>query len=270
MTLLEYIAVYPSTFSSANYAQAVAVVPVVQLQDITADLIHEISEDWDYAPTTANLYLSRLQCVLDHATKRNLIEPIELDRVSTRDHVTNRMKVLNDVEEKLILSEFRTRGLDNYADCLMFMIDTGCRPSELLPTPRTKADPSRWTEVKDKGNRMTVFLRSKTGVKSERTLPLSERVSDVMVASRDRGDDTPLNAPSLAMFGKQLTKIKRDCLMDGEIVPYTMRHTCATRLVQRGADLTKVMKWMGHSNYETTLRYAKLNDEDMDELVDLI
>jgi integrase len=46
----------------------------------------------------------------------------------------------------------------------------------------------------------------------------------------------------------------RDGLED--IVIYTTRDTCASRLVQRGIDIHRVKESMGHTNIVTTMRYA--------------
>ncbi|SEI18618.1 Phage integrase family protein [Rhizobium tibeticum] len=48
---------------------------------------------------------------------------------------------------------------------------------------------------------------------------------------------------------------------------YTARHTCASCQVIKGIDLMRVMKWMGHRSYQTTLGYAHLApDHLMDNL----
>ena len=39
---------------------------------------------------------------------------------------------------------------------------------------------------------------------------------------------------------------------------HILRHTCASRLVQRGVNIYVVSKWLGHSSVRTTERYAKL------------
>jgi integrase len=37
------------------------------------------------------------------------------------------------------------------------------------------------------------------------------------------------------------------------LVVYTARHTCASWQVINGIDRMRVMKWMGHRSYQTTL-----------------
>jgi integrase len=39
---------------------------------------------------------------------------------------------------------------------------------------------------------------------------------------------------------------------------HILRHTCASRLLERGVDLYTVSKWLGHSSVKVTERYAHL------------
>jgi integrase len=58
--------------------------------------------------------------------------------------------------------------------------------------------------------------------------------------------------------------------MDEQTVIYTYRHTCASRLVQRGVGLPRVQIWMGHKSMAMTQRYAKFEPRHMDELADAL
>jgi hypothetical protein len=50
---------------------------------------------------------------------------------------------------------------------------------------------------------------------------------------------------------------------DDELVPYVLRHTCATRLAQGGMSELRLMKWMGHKSLMTTRRYTHLTVDDL-------
>jgi site-specific recombinase XerD len=45
---------------------------------------------------------------------------------------------------------------------------------------------------------------------------------------------------------------------DKELVAHAMRHTCASRLIEKGVDLYTVSKVLGHSNIAVTERYSHL------------
>jgi integrase/recombinase XerD len=47
-----------------------------------------------------------------------------------------------------------------------------------------------------------------------------------------------------------------------EVTPHTLRHTFATHLVDKKADLEYVQELLGHANISTTQVYAQVNQED--------
>jgi integrase len=54
---------------------------------------------------------------------------------------------------------------------------------------------------------------------------------------------------------------------DKDLVPHTLRHTCASRLVQGGIDIRRVQMWLGHQTLQMTMRYAHLATHDLDKCV---
>jgi integrase len=57
---------------------------------------------------------------------------------------------------------------------------------------------------------------------------------------------------------------------DKNYCPYICRHTCASRLVMSGVGLPKVMAWMGHTRWETTMGYAHLAPSALNELASVL
>ena len=51
---------------------------------------------------------------------------------------------------------------------------------------------------------------------------------------------------------------------------HSLRHTFASRLVQRGVSIYEVSKLLGHSDIKTTQIYAHLRNEDLRNAVELL
>jgi len=57
-----------------------------------------------------------------------------------------------------------------------------------------------------------------------------------------------------------------DTYLEKRVSPHTLRHTYATQLLRRGADIRQVQKSLGHANLETTMIYTHVYDSDLENL----
>lgn len=255
------------------------------MRNITTRKVHEgVSEmlRLKHRPSTINTRLSHLRVLLQYGKRLGIVEhSVEYPIQKIGDN--SRLRFLTVDEETKVLNLFRHWGLEEHAQIIEALIDTGCRPSELL-LGETKGDPVRWNEVSisaggtapDVNDPATgqpcavlSLMRTKTG--KYRVIPLTDRAKRAFLASREAGHKRPFGDMRTDTMSKTFREVVSFLDFDGEdVVLYTLRHTCASRLVQRGADLRRVMQWMGHTNINTTLRYAKLTPTDIFSLKDML
>ena len=201
------------------------------------------------SPSTINSKLSTLSKCIRFAHDRGYIKvkpKIERPKVSNNA----RLRFLSEDEEATIIE---TLNGSDFTDFFVWSIDTGLRPSEsrnLHQRNIRKDDALGWVvDVK--------IVKDVAGTTLPRTLPLTDRAVEAFNRLNDQ-------VYPFARFTKAEIRKQWDWVRgmlgntEKEFVFYLTRHTCASRLVQRGVDITIVQKWMGHKNIQTTMIYAKL------------
>jgi integrase/recombinase XerD len=116
----------------------------------------------------------------------------------------------------------------------------------------------------------------RTRSKAERLVPIHARAIEPLQAYLERGRIQLLRDPDeRALFlnhrGRRLTRqglwliVKhyvREVGMVEDVTPHTLRHTFATHLVEKKADLEYVQELLGHANISTTQVYTQMGKEE--------
>lgn len=238
-----------------------AVAPKDALTQANVDTwIAEVSEERQLTGATINRYLSALSVLVKRAMAAGLI-PRKLD-LSWQAESEARLRWFSEEEDALIAQTLHLWGLPDWQRFFVVCCDTGGR---------------NWTEVASLGweditpsPRMVGFWKTKnyTG----RTVPLTSRAAEAIEQMRakyahHRGPFTHLDKDTGRRVWERLRE-HQPALKD--TVWYTCRHTFASRLVQRGANLYYVQRLMGHKSIKQTERYAKLAPANLIETVGLL
>lgn len=143
---------------------------------------------------------------------------------------------------------------------ILFLFSSGCRSSEvsLLNIQDVNIE-NRTAEVKGKGKKIRYVHFS-----VECALILKEYLK-----TRSGKMEEPV---FMNKFGKRLTKsgiyrittnLGKQAGLLQSLHPHCCRHTFATHMLARGADLEFIADEMGHANLNTTRVYARIPTEDM-------
>ncbi len=66
-------------------------------------------------------------------------------------------------------------------------------------------------------------------------------------------------------FFKILKELLKEKGLNPDVSPHTLRHSFATHLINRGADLRSIQEMLGHSDISTTKIYTRVSDEKVIE-----
>jgi integrase len=214
-------------------------------------------------PATINRELAMLSKALNLAVKEwEWMKENPVIKVSKEKENNKRDRWLTEDEEKRLL-ENSPHWL---RDILVFALHTGLRQDELLSL--------QWSRV-DLFRKIIIIQESKNG--KPRTIPLNQIALDILTEkARVRNLRSDLVFPSNAMTKincQNLIRAFNIAVRKADIHNFRfhdLRHTFATRLAQRGIDLYKISKLLGHYSIEMTERYAHHCPESLKDGVQVL
>lgn len=225
------------------------------LEDINSAVILEAIEEWEdrgNSGGTINRKLSALSTILKTAQEQEPPWIAKVMKMPRRPEGSHRIRWMNEKEEAVVLAKCEELGLLDLRDYIIVAVDTGFRRSELLPF-----------KLQDFSSGMLHLHAGATKNDDARSVPATKRVLDII---RRRGNYKYL-FQGLAVHTLRwqwgVLKTALGLEDDPQFVVHMLRHTCASRMVQRGVPLAVVQKWMGHKDITTTLRYAHLAPDSL-------
>jgi integrase len=193
---------------------------------------------------TINRKVSALSAVLKKAVIWGELKALPI--IEYRKERNGRIRWLTEEEERRVLEYLEnSEGHSEMASLVIFLLDTGCRLSEALAITED--------EVQDS---LVMIWEGKTG---HRSVPMTDRVQSLSF---------PIKIT--ARQAKYQWSKCRTALGLGDVTLHTLRHTFASRLVQRGVDLYRVKTLLGHSTISTTERYAHLAPANLQDAVNVL
>lgn len=172
-----------------------------------------------------------------------------------------------EIDSLLTANEKRTDRLKNRDQALlMLMFASGLRASEVVNLTFNQVDfDNRIMKVSGKGNK-------------DRLVPFTTSAKEAMLNYINGLRKDLLKEDTKYIFlnskGNKMTVRGLEYILDeieaktglyGKIHPHMLRHSFATKMLNRGADLRTIQELLGHSSIETTSIYTHVAYENMKE-----
>ena len=143
-----------------------------------------------------------------------------------------------------------------------FLYSSACRVSEFCALNLNNInwqDHTIHIERGKGGKGRTTFLNPEAEISLQAYLAARKDDSPALfVSSRAPHDRLKVKAVQ-----NEIQKILSRCSITCHVTPHIFRHTAASLALQRGMPLEQVQRFLGHSRIQTTLRYAKTLQQDV-------
>jgi integrase len=211
------------------------------------------------SPGTMNRKLASVSAMFTEAEERGGC--IKRPRMIRLPEPTHRIRYLSTEEEQLLASLMIQWSQPTVLEAITVLIDTGMRVGELLAL-----------QVKDIDLKENIISIWQNKGDLPRSVPMTARVRDVIAGrcAASRGlVFYDLTRETLRYYWDR-ARSAMDLDDDDQFVPHALRHTCATRLVQRGVSLFVVQKILGHSSIQVTEKYAHLSQRELKDAINIL
>lgn len=224
------------------------------IDETTIDELISTLKDQGNSNGTINRKLAALSKMLTFAHKRKFISSKPC--IEWLKEGKGRKRFFSDKEENTLIEILYDANFHYFGDFVQILIDTGLRKSELLRA-----------EKRDiiNGN-MSVY---ETKNEEPRTVPLTQRAQRILKEYKGEKPFSGLTDNDIR-FQWNYARERMGLSKDKQFVLHACRHTCASRLVQRGISLQVVKEWLGHKSITQTLTYAHLAPKNLQDAVKVL
>ncbi len=227
----------------------------------------------NYAERSVLRKVTSARTYYTYLAKRELVGHNVFSDISIKAKGLHLPSFLTEDEVKRLLSMPRESFADERDHMLfLFIYNSGARISEALSVDVSQLDfRSRRVLIKGKGSKLRYLFFSEITA-AELKAYLEKR--EIFLASKgksgekalfvsDRGNRLPFSTSHI-IFEKYASL----CGFDKEFTPHTLRHSFATHLLERGADIRAVQELLGHESISTTQIYTHVTKSRLHETYD--
>ena len=227
------------------------------------------------SPKTINYHIIGLRSFCKFLAK-NDIETISLEKIEIGKEAPREISYLSEEEVKKIL-QAPLKGENNnilqkardYA-IISMLYGTGLRVTELINLQKNDISfKEKQFFVVGKWKKMrSIFFTNQAKEALQHYLSLRHDQSEflfISLATNSYGNKLSRNTVE-----SLVKKYALEAWIDKKVTPHTLRHSFATSLLKKGADIRSVQQLLGHSSITTTQIYTHIDDKYLQKIHDLL
>ncbi|MCP5061780.1 MAG: tyrosine-type recombinase/integrase [Ignavibacteriae bacterium] len=227
-----------------------------------------LSETYQRTEKGAELYLRTLKASFNRAIDWGYIKENPFKKVKLPKSQKSFPVFISETELNQIVTNTKSKDLRSLFILAFF---TGMRLGELVNL--------KWSEIKLQSRMITIKNDKSFSTKSkkDRTIPMNKKIIVILKKKMKEGikSEFVFSKTEGIKFNndyvsKSFKKAVRKAKMDEKIHFHTLRHSFASRLVQKGASIYIVKELLGHSDVTTTQIYSHLQPNNFIAVIDLL
>lgn len=212
-----------------------------------------------------NTKVGYLKTVLDEMIEDGFIQDVSFPK-RLKDKKQKVHYLTDDMEKDLLDNLYSKQNPNTWmaADIIKCLIDLGCRVNELLNLEKRFVDfDNNQINFNERKNEQAVAV------------PMTNRVQKIMKKCfyySTRPTEKLFNGVDYPWLN-YIWQNAREELGYADKKYYTLhlcRHTCGSRLAQRGVPLLLIKDWLGHKDIKTTMIYAHLQPKALHSIVEVL
>lgn len=150
------------------------------------------------------------------------------------------------------------------------LFGTWLRVSELVSLKRSdiKLDSNQFWVIGKWSKMRSVFFTKQAREKLEKYLKMrTDNNEHIFINLSNFQSETQISRNAIEELVKKYAKL---AWIDKKVTPHTLRHSFATELIKKGADIRSVQTLLGHSSITTTQIYTHIDDRFLKKVHDLL
>lgn len=204
-----------------------------------------LKENKKYSNATINRYLSALRKIFNIAIDNNMLNKNPCKTIKAMKENNEKIRYLTKEEEEKLFKELPER----IKPIILCALHTGLRRSNILAM--------KWENIDLDFRYIEILKQDNKGHKSIK-IPISDVLFEVFTSIEVKSEYVFINPKTNLPYDNIHKAFKNACLRAGlgkDFRFHDLRHTVATRLVEKGVDIRTVQEIMAHSSITTTQRY---------------